>query len=412
MGLILCLGAIAAVFIVTILITLNVIKEKWYSICLWIIAAGMVYSTTLLGIYVVGSDIQGEVYASRQTLEHGIDFFNTNSPSVISVVFAPWLSTLFKIDIIWVYKAILPLFLSLVPVVLYFAFKAQFGAKRAYFASLFFIVMPSYSMEIATIGKSMVAELFYALMIFAMVSNMKWYYKGIAITFCAIGAIASHYTIGVIVLLNLVVIFGVRLVTNWSKWKLFLIKKVSLWLLPLVLIVTLGSFYLVFQGMSGGWINHLVSNITQAYVGKVSNAGQIVVKRITENVVISTKDIQSAPAIETQEPNSWLAQSYFARMGLGLDFAEQPVEGKLFRLIQYLTQILIVIGAIALLFKHYNFTAEFIAGIGCSCGLLFLCMFLPGFSSLINATRFYHIALFFLAPLLIVGIDTLTWRMK
>jgi len=403
--LLLCLSTIAITFIVTILVATNTIKERWYSICLWIIAAGLVYSTTLLGIYVVGSDIQGEVYASRQTLEHGIDFFNTNSPSIISVVVAPWLSSLFRIDIVWVYKAILPIFLSLVPVVLYLAFKAQFGAKRAYFASLFFIVMPSYFMEIATIGKSMVAELFYALMIFAMVSNLKWYYKGIAITVCAIGAIACHYTIGVIVLLNLIVILVVRLVTNWSKWKLFLIKKVSLWLLPVILIVTSMSFYVMFRQMTGGWINYLVSNITQSYIGMASNTGDLVFKRITENIVISVRDIESVPAMETVDPSFLKKQTYFTQVGLGLDFMGQPVEGKLFRIIQYITQLLIVVGGVFLLFRRYNFTAEFVAGIGCSFVLLFCCMFLPGFSNLINATRFYHVALFFLAPLLVVGID-------
>jgi len=156
--------------------------------------------------------------------------------------------------------------------------------------------------------------------------------------------------------------------------------------------------------MTGGWINYLVNNITQTYIGMVSDAGDMAVKRITENIAISTKGIQS-PAIETLDVNYLQEQTYFTQLGLGLDFVEQPIEGRIFRVIQYLTQLLIVVGGVSLLFRRYNFTAEFIAGIGCSFILLFCCMFLPGFSSLINATRFYHITLFFLAPLLVVGID-------
>jgi uncharacterized membrane protein len=378
-------------------------------------AVGLVYSTTLLGIYVVGSDIQGEIYASRNTLFNGIDFANTNSPSVVSVVFAPWLSQVLNIDIIWVYKAILPLFLMVVPVFLYLAFKEQIGSKMAYFASLFFMVMPSYSMEIATIGKSMVAEFFYALMILAMVSKWNWYTKGLVMTLCAVLAIVSHYTIGIIVLVNLIAILAVRIVTNWTKWKLFIVKRVSLYLLPLILVLTMGSFYLVYNQMSGGWINHLVSNITTGYIVKVVDIGDMAIKKVTENKAISSKVIGTAPAIETLEPSYLYQQTYLTQVGLGLDFFKQPIEGKVFRVIQYLTQALIILGALYLLFKRrYEFTAEFIAGIGCSFALLFACMFLPGFSSLINMSRFYHISLFFIAPMLIIGIDCVgnVWRKK
>lgn len=408
---ILCIITIAAVFAVTILVASNVIKEKWYPYCIGILGLGLVYSTTLLGIYVVGSDIQGEIYASRNTLLNGMDFANTNSPSVVSVAFAPWLSQVLNIDITWVYKAVLPLFLAVVPVFLYFAFKAQFGAKRAYFASLFFIVMPSYFMEISTIGKSMVAEFFYALMILTMVS--KWKHKWLIMIVCAAMAALCHYTIGVIVMCTLIAIFAVRLVTNWTKWKLFVIRRVSLISLAVILLVTIGGFYFSFSQMSGGWINHLVSNVTNAYAVKVIETGDMVVKRITESKPISTDVIETAPAVETLDVSYLYKQTYLTQIGLGLDFMEQPIEGKVFRVIQYLTQFLIAIGALYLLFKRrYEFTAEFIAGIGCSFLLLFCCMFLPGFSSLINMSRFFHISLFFLAPLLIVGIDCLTVRWK
>lgn len=410
---ILAISSIVVVVTLTLLVALGVIKEKWYPYCLWLMAVGLVYSTTLLGIYVVGSDIQGEIYASRNTLLNGMDFANTNSPSVISVAVAPWITQASGLDIIWVYKVVLPLFLMVVPVFLYFAFKEQIGSKRAFFASLFFMVMPSYSMEIATIGKSMVAEFFYALMIWAMVSKWKWYTKGSVMMLCAVCAILAHYTVGVILLATLIIILGVRLVTNWAKWKLFIYKRMSLVMLPVVLLVTMGSFYVVYGYMSGGWINHLVSNVTGAYWSKVVEAGDVVVKRVTENKAITSDVAVTAPAVETLDPSYLYKQSYLTQIGLGLDFFKQPVEGKIFRVIQYLTQFLIILGALYLLFKQrYKFTAEFIVGIGCSFALLFACMFLPGFSSLINMSRFYHLSLFFLAPMLIIGIDCVVsiWR--
>lgn len=402
--------SIVTVAVITVLVTAGAIKEKWYPLCVWIMSAGLVYATTLLGIYVVGSDIQGEIYTSRQTLENGIDFVNTYSISVISIVFAPFLSQLLNLDIIWVYKAILPMFLTAAPVFLYLAFKTQFGGLKAFYATLFFIVMPTFSMEIPTIGKSMVAEFFYALMIFAMVSDWKWYTKGLAMTLCAICAIVSHYTVGVIIIANLLVIFGVRVVTNWSRWKLFAFKRMELWLMPLIIIVCIGGFYFVYSQMADGWITHLVSNITSGYANKITDVGDVIVKRIFENKPISIIQLGRAPAILTLDPNYLYFQGHLTQIGMGLDFFKQPVIGKVFRLIQYFTQFMVVLGLGYMLFRaqRYKFTAEYIAGMGCSFVLLIVCMFMPGFSSLINMSRFYHLSLFFLAPMLIVGLDVVS----
>jgi uncharacterized membrane protein len=72
---------------------------------------------------------------------------------------------------------------------------------------------------------------------------------------------------------------------------------------------------------------------------------------------------------------------------------------------QYITQLFLVIGFIRLIFKPKNlrFTAEYIALIGASALLLLACIFIPYFTALINTTRFYHITLFLLAPLCILG---------
>jgi uncharacterized membrane protein len=43
--------------------------------------------------------------------------------------------------------------------------------------------------------------------------------------------------------------------------------------------------------------------------------------------------------------------------------------------------------------------------IGASFVLLMFCIFVPKFSLIINMTRFYHVSLFFIAPMLVLGLD-------
>jgi uncharacterized membrane protein len=90
---------------------------------------------------------------------------------------------------------------------------------------------------------------------------------------------------------------------------------------------------------------------------------------------------------------------------LGLDFPSASTQGKGFRIFQYITQLFIIVGFIRLVFKprKLRFTAEYIAFTVVSALLLLACIFLPWFSSVFNVTRFYHIALFLLAPLCILG---------
>jgi uncharacterized membrane protein len=386
--------SILTVAVITILVAAGMIKEKYYPYCIAGMAVGLVYSTTMLGTYVVGSDIQGEVYASRYALTNGWDIIKTPVPSIVPGIIAPGLSILLHMNIIWVYKTILPLALVGVPVVLYYAFRKQIGDKRAFFATLFFIIMPVYSLEITQITKSMFAELFFALMILAMVSKWRWQYKGIAVTICVLSAIVCHYTIGLAMLCYLFGIFLIRLATNWSKWKAFALKRVPIVLIPAILIIGSSSFYTFHHYATGGVINDTVGHVATKYLG-----GLYRIVRGEESFI---------PTAENQLNLN--EQTPLVKMAVGLDFLEQPVEGKVFRIVQFATQLLIIVGSLSLLLRpqRYKFTAEFIAGIGCSFILILCCIFIQRFGALINMTRFYQISLFFLAPMIVVGCDTIS----
>jgi len=87
---------------------------------------------------------------------------------------------------------------------------------------------------------------------------------------------------------------------------------------------------------------------------------------------------------------------------VGISFA-------IFRILQYLTQLLLVTGFFVMVFrrKQYNFNKEYGACVVASFGLLGLCLFVPRIASIMSTTRFYMITLFFLAPMLVIGIEGL-----
>ncbi|MCJ7805190.1 DUF2206 domain-containing protein [Patescibacteria group bacterium] len=439
---ILGVASILVVAVITILVATEVIKAKHYPYCIGIMALGLVYSTTMLGDYVVGSDIQGELAVSQIALSTGWDFLNGTTSggiggSITSIVMGflvPWLSKLSSIDAIWIYKAILPLFLVGVPVILYYAFKEQIGSKRAFYASLFFIVMPVYSLEIAQIAKSMVAEFFFALMILAMVGNWSLWYKGTIILTCLILTIICHYTVGIAALLYLLGIVMVRLATSKSKWGLFSFKRIPVAILSIIFILCSGTFYVYYHYASKGAINQQLSFVSSSYSTLASNrldeakakheeekADVADEKKkigtssmaVSSNITVSKEADNPSEAANPSEAIATDVEPYskehghLVLAGTGLDFIGQPIEGKIFRIVQYLTQLLIVIGAGYLLFRHsrYKFTAEFTAGVGCSFVLLLCGVFVPHFDLLINITRIYHMSLFFLAPMLVLGCE-------
>jgi uncharacterized membrane protein len=90
---------------------------------------------------------------------------------------------------------------------------------------------------------------------------------------------------------------------------------------------------------------------------------------------------------------------------LGLDFPQASLQGKVFRVFQYVTELFLIVGCLRLIFrpKHLRFTAEYIAMSLVSALLILACIFLPGFANMFNTTRWYHIALITLAPFCILG---------
>jgi uncharacterized membrane protein len=90
--------------------------------------------------------------------------------------------------------------------------------------------------------------------------------------------------------------------------------------------------------------------------------------------------------------------------GLGLE-APPTIWNTISRVFAYLTEALIAVGFLGLVTKRVKvpFDTEYFAFITLSMGFLAALILVPGLANTMNMTRFYHVFLFFLAPLCVLG---------
>ena len=395
------------------LVSLDKIPERFYKVGIYAFSLSLMWSASMVGVHIIGSDMAGEYYVVNQVMVNGwniaADYGTQTSTSVVIGWFVPIISKILHIDPVWVFKIILPSLFAFVPVILYSAFRRQFGSKIALYSAFFFMIVPVTTLEVVQIGKAMVAEIFLALAILILTTKTRWYLQLISLSACAILALWSHYTVGLALLAYLLGIGLFKLVTFWWKRK----RVISVVVVSLSLVVS-GIFgYYYFKVADGGSVLGIVSRIFPSYgeiaVATVTDSAQTasiadiyidpITGRKTTGIVESVGDVPGYRA--KFERNEGLV-----KMAVGWDFMSVGIWGKVFRVVQYITQILILIGAVYILFK--GLVIENVAGVSCALVILALCVFLPQFSMIINITRFYHLALFFLAPMLMLGLIRIT----
>lgn len=383
--------------IIAIVLYLSLIG-KIYPVLIYLMSILLLYQTTLIGLGVVGSDIQLELYYAREALAHGWNHGLVESQSNLSVVIgvlAPFLSKIFDIDLLIIFKWIFPAMFAFVPVILFCAFKKQFGEKTALYAVLFFVIIPVFNMEIASIAKSMVAELFLAVAIWIVASDIKSVYKCLGLVACAALAFVTHYTIGSILICYLIGIVLFVFAGKIVRLKVFQGPFPYYFLVVIAIIAFAGFSY--FSIVGSGMLIRTYSIIANWLAGNVSSLfthGNLVVPVGYNTIVevpITIGYLQQQPA--------------FVRAGTGFDFLEVSLLGKIFRIVQYFTELMIIIGAGYCLFCKKAVKPEFMAGILTALTMLAFCIFIPVFSMIVNMTRFYHMALFFLAPCFVIGFE-------
>jgi len=402
---------IAIVCILVGLATFGVIREKYYPYLIYAISLGLLLQVTLASPTLVGTDIHLEYYFANLTEKEGWDtsipYLNNSAFGI--VILAPWIAKILHIDMLWVLKVIFPILFAGVPLLLYFVFKEWVTSKQAFLSAFFFVSMPTYFTELTGIARQQIAEVFLAACIFFIVVvklELKW--KLPIVILLALLVAVSHYSIGPILLFVLIVGFVVQLVLKTNI-------KFPAWAFALtVIILTISSVFYYHNVASGQPLRYMTALIpveTQQ-VGPFT-IGPMYPPFPPDEILCppgqpKSEETPGTPPDTSPDTPSDTSPivSYFSnhegmvKSAMGMDFVGASVAGKIFRVLQYITQIVIVVGFF--MFLRGKKRSYYVLATSCAL-LLALCIFVPGVSSILNITRFYHLSLFLLAPAFIVG---------
>jgi uncharacterized membrane protein len=356
--------------------------SKIYAFATFIMGISLLYHSSLISRYLCsfGSDIAPEYYTFRSTQMNG--HWSSIPPSywglglgrlnnMLSVTVLPTAyCNLLNFDSTWVFKLVFPLIFAFVPLCLYCLWRESFDDKYAFISAFFFTATFTFCTELLGLNRQMIGELFFALLLFVLLNKSIGHFQRIfSFTIFGFGLVVSHYALAEIFLF--LIIFA------WVC--IFILRRHSNNL-------TAGMVALFFVMMFAWYI----------YTSRAS-----VFESILEYADHVYRQLGDFFNLESREKT--------VLRGLGLE-PPPTIWNAMSRSFAYITEFLIAIGFISLLFKQRKTNNDWRRFILTSEAMSFLVALIvvPGLSKTMNMSRFYHVLLFLLAPLCVLGGEFLT----
>jgi uncharacterized membrane protein len=374
------LVAISILFII-IAISKSTFTPKLYPIAILAIVVSLVFSSSLISNNLVsfGSDIQSENFVIQTTLEnnywnHSNSFYGDQRiqrlNAMLSVTVFPTIySNILNIDSTWVLKIIFPLILSLVPLALYYFWQTRVSKKYAFIAAFLFIAESTFYTEVLGLARQIVAELFFVLLLIVIFSKkMRPFVKVVCFAVFSFALITSHYGVSEVFLFFLFISLIALFVTKKPRVNITIFMLLSF-------MVIMFSWY-IFTSLASTY-NSIVEFV---------------------NYVISQQ-------IDFLNPAS---RGSTVLLGLGLG-SSSTIWNLISRVFAYATEALIIVGFLGLITKRIKTKIEkdYLILIYIATAMLAALIIIPGLANTMNMSRFYHLLLFFLAPVFVLGGEVL-----
>ncbi len=356
------------------------VPSNLYPLILVASALALLFHTSLISGHLNGYDVQYEylfmrtTVASSQWIPNIYDKFQV----LMTVTILPatyW--NILGLNGVWIEKILYPSIFAFVPVVLYKLFGVWLDKKTSFLAAIFFIASAEFFTEMLSLGRQMIAEFFFALLLYIIFTKkINERTKLICFTFFSFGLIASHYALAYIFLFIIWASWLVRLVT--LKKKTISIRNVQF------------SFVIIFSVLIFSWYIYVSSEAAFNTLTSVFNS------------------VKGGVLNDFFDPNS-RTSSVLLGVGVGATQTSSFIN-TLGRFWAYAAELLVVLGFVFIFIKRKKriFDIEYIAIIFMSIMLLVLSIALPNFVGNLGMTRLYHIALISLAPLCILSIEAIS----
>jgi uncharacterized membrane protein len=374
-----------SVVLAVILIISGKVSPRFYPLYILVIAVALQYSRTLASPNLFGTDAMYELYFANLVKVGGIwnpsfSVLNLNISdyyAMLSVAILPNVySILLNLSTVWVFKLIYPFIFAFVPLGLYEIFRTQvkFSNKSAFLAVFLFMSYFAFFEAMPIITREEIAGLFFVLAALLIMNRYPQASKKTALLIVFIGSmVVSHYATSYLFLFYLgVVCVGSAFVTSRTRQK-STEPAIPVSFVVLVIVVTFGWYMLAGAGTP--------------YIGLLGVGTHTFNTLSTEMFATSTNpSVQAALTVSTA--------------GLSLINSLQHYW-------QAITEVLILTGLVSVIWRRKTpkMSPQFFMFSLASLSLLLVIIALPSLGGVINSWRVYSIALLFLAPCYIFGIE-------
>jgi len=369
------------IFAVSVLFVLGVASERFlpsrmYPFVIVVIAISLLFHSSLISSYPIsfGSDVPLEFYVFKKTLVNAqwseptaywsITYSRINA--MLSITILPTIYSVFlNLDPAWVFKIVDPLLFCFVAVGLYQFCRTYVGEKKAFITTFFFMSLQTFFTEMVSLNRQMIGELFFVLLLLVVFSKeLKPARKIVSFLVFSIALVTSHYALAEIFFILIAAALTLTVLTRRKSRS-----------------ITAGMVMLFFVVMFCWYIYTSRASVFDT----LTSYGRYVYDQLDQFL---------SPA----------SRGETVLRGLGID-QSPSIWNTLSRIFAYLTELLVVIGFLRMFIRRKELSNDKEYFFFNLVGIAFLAaiILVPGLAKTFNMTRFYHVLLFVLAPLCVLG---------
>jgi uncharacterized membrane protein len=376
-------GLIGIYLLLALLVVLVSLKgsnagdEFIYLAVIQCISLCLLLSSALASGTLRGYDIHDEFFQYLQTRNSGFWNLFSNDPynAVLSVTILPtFVSVLSGLNGLQIFQLILPLIFSLTPIVLYKVYRKILQPKPAFLAVFLFMSYSAFYNELVSLGRQEIAEFLLVLLLLVLLERkLSVGLQGrLGIFLLTLGLFMSQYSLAYLFLFILAVSVVVSKLTRLRG----LVSNVSLGVLMILLIGTLAWYTHVGGGVD---ISSLTSGLGRVMQNSLSDLFDLGSRG---SVLVNALTISGSPGL-LHDTN---------------------------RFVQYMVQFCLILGFAFFARKHMKSVEEtdLLSFMPPALLLLVATVALPFFGGLLNLSRIYNIALIFVAPCFLFGVDAIS----
>jgi uncharacterized membrane protein len=352
------------------------IPKNLYPLAVFVIAISLLFSKSLISMYIWGWDIPYELYYSNLIVTNSIwdpaigHYLNA---MLSIIIFAPIYSIVTNMSVVWVFKIIYSLLFSLVPLGMYQVVRKQSDNKIAFLSAFFFMSIYTFYAEMPQLARQEMAELFLVLLILLMISgDMNKLKRAILLIVFGFSLVVSHYALSYIYLFSLI-----------SAWLIVALMNIPIFSRIENRAIT-STFVLILTTLTLTWYMYVSSSCLFHALIHVHN-------HITSSIFtdfLNPEKVEGLKVILTK--------------------IELPLH-KVHKYLHLLSQFFIFVGVVTVMLKpkEMKFKREYMAFSLVNLAICIATITIPYVGSTLNTSRVYHITLIFLAPFCVIGAITI-----